>query len=105
MNPGMAEALPDSAGIEKSPVPGLETRNLEIKSQEPNENLDLQNEPRDGGSPGAEGAMALPLARTRKKKLILINTEIIEKSPEPGRAWRALESSTHPKSTMARIFF
>ena len=39
--------------------------------------------------------MALPLAR-EKKKLILINTEIIEKDPEPERAWRALGSSTPP---------
>ena len=88
-------ALPDSAEIEKSPELGLEIRNLEIKSQEPNENLDLQNEPRDGGSPGAEGAMALPLVRV-KKKLTLINTEIIEKDLEPERAWRASGTSTPP---------
>ena len=66
-----------------------------MNSQEPNENSDLGNVPRDGGSPGVEGAMALPLVRG-KKKLVLINTEIIEKGPEPERAWRALGSSTPP---------
>ena len=66
-----------------------------MNSQEPNENLDLQNEPRDGGSPGAEEAIALPLVRVNKKS-ILINTEIIEKDPEPGRAWRSSGSITPP---------
>ena len=88
-------ALPDSAGIEKSPELGLEITNLEIKSQDPNENTNLQNEPREGGSPGTEGAMALPLV-SLKKKSILINTEIIEKDPEPERAWRSSGSSTPP---------
>ena len=36
-----------------------------MNSQDPNENMDLLNEPRDDGSPGAEGAMALPLARAQ----------------------------------------
>ena len=30
-----------------------------MNSQEPNENSDLHNEPRDGGNLGAEGAMIL----------------------------------------------
>ena len=85
----------DSAEIEQSPELGLEIRHLEIKSQEPNENKDLQNELWDGGNPRAEGAMALPLVRV-KKKSILINTEIIEKDPEPGRAWRSSGSITPP---------
>ena len=88
--------LPDSAEIEKSPELGLEIGILENKSQELNEDTDLQNEPMNGGSPGAEGAMALPLTRTRKKKLILINTEIIEKS---------LEGIGIKHPSMARIFF
>ena len=90
-----AMALPDSAEIEMSPELGLEIRNLEIEGPEPNENTDLQNEPREGGSPGTEGAMALPLV-SLKKKSILINTEIIEKDPEPERAWRSSGSSTSP---------
>ena len=93
--PNFEEILRTEAEIEKSPKPGLEIRNLEIKSQETNKNSDIQNELRDSGNPVVEGAMALPLAR-EKKKLILINTEIIEKDPEPGRAWRSSGSITPP---------
>ena len=50
-----------------------------MNRQEPNENLDLDNEPRHGGSPGAEGAMALP------------DSAEIEKSPELGLEIRNLE--------------
>ena len=66
-----------------------------MNSQKPNENSELGNEPRDGGSPGAEGAIALPLVRVNKES-ILINTEIIERDPEPERAWRSLGSSSPP---------
>ena len=75
-------AFPDSVGIEKCPGPGLETRYLEIKSQEPNENTDLQNVSRDGGSPRAERAMALP------------DSSEIEKSPEPGLEIGNLENKS-----------
>ena len=40
---------------------------------------DLHNEPRNGGNPGAEGAMALP------------GSAGIEKSPEPGLDIKNLE--------------
>ena len=50
-----------------------------MNSQEPNENSDLDNESSDGGSPGAEGVMALP------------DSAEIEKSPELGLEIRNLE--------------
>ena len=58
--------------IEKSPELGLKIRNLEIKSQESNENSYLDNQLSDGGSLGAEGVMALP------------DSVELKKSPEPG---------------------
>ena len=56
-----------------------------MNSQEPNENSDLHNEPRDGGSPGAEGAMALPdsaeIEKSPKLGLEIGNLEINSEEP------------------------